>query len=78
MYERTFQQGSYVIRQGEPGNHIFVLKGGYCLLVQHTSARNRKGVWKVLQEITVRVFVLPSNLSLWRAVQVLPMTFMKE
>ncbi|XP_010017349.1 PREDICTED: cGMP-dependent protein kinase 2 isoform X5 [Nestor notabilis] len=26
MYERTFQQGSYVIRQGEPGNHIFVLK----------------------------------------------------
>lgn len=29
MYERTFQQGSYVIRQGEPGNHIFVLKGEY-------------------------------------------------
>ncbi|OWK60368.1 cGMP-dependent protein kinase 2 [Lonchura striata] len=67
MYERTFQQGSYVIRQGEPGNHIFVLKGGYCLLVQHTSARNRKGVWKVLQEITVRLFVLPTitNVKTW-------------
>lgn len=42
MYERSFQQGSYVIRQGEPGNHIFVLKGEYCLLMQCTSARNRK------------------------------------
>lgn len=44
MYERTFQQGSYVIRQGEPGNHIFVLKGEYCLLVHLTGARNSKGI----------------------------------
>lgn len=64
MYERTFQQGSYVIRQGEPGNHIFVLKGEYCSLVQRTSARNRKGVLEVLQGITVRVFVPLNNLSL--------------
>ncbi|KAH0615794.1 hypothetical protein JD844_026306 [Phrynosoma platyrhinos] len=25
MYGRTYQQGSYIIKQGEPGNHIFVL-----------------------------------------------------
>ncbi|KAE8291733.1 cGMP-dependent protein kinase 2 [Larimichthys crocea] len=25
MYERTYQQGEYVIKQGEPGNHLFVL-----------------------------------------------------
>lgn len=44
MYERTFQQGSYVIRQGEPGNHIFVLKGEYCLLVQCITARIREAI----------------------------------
>ncbi|KAJ8285324.1 hypothetical protein GJAV_G00025550 [Gymnothorax javanicus] len=25
MYERSFQKGDYVIKQGEPGNHLFVL-----------------------------------------------------
>lgn len=28
MYGRNYQQGSYIIKQGEPGNHIFVLAGG--------------------------------------------------
>lgn len=27
MYERTYQRGEYVIEQGEPGNHLFVLAG---------------------------------------------------
>lgn len=27
MYERTYHQGEYVIKQGEPGNHLFVLAG---------------------------------------------------
>lgn len=27
MYEKTYQQGEYVIKQGEPGNHLFVLAG---------------------------------------------------
>ncbi|KAF7643893.1 hypothetical protein LDENG_00231460 [Lucifuga dentata] len=27
MYERSYQQGEYVITQGEPGNHLFVLAG---------------------------------------------------
>ncbi|KAF0021837.1 hypothetical protein F2P81_025910 [Scophthalmus maximus] len=25
MYERTYQQGEYVVTQGEAGNHLFVL-----------------------------------------------------
>ncbi|KAI1900352.1 hypothetical protein AGOR_G00049080 [Albula goreensis] len=25
MYQRSFQKGDYVIKQGEPGNHLFVL-----------------------------------------------------
>lgn len=41
MYERTFQQGSYVIRQGEPGNHIFVLKGEYSFLVHNCKKQER-------------------------------------
>lgn len=27
MYERTYQQGEYVVTQGEAGNHLFVLAG---------------------------------------------------
>lgn len=27
MYERTYLQGEYVVKQGEPGNHLFVLAG---------------------------------------------------
>lgn len=27
MYERTYQRGEYVVKQGEPGNHLFVLAG---------------------------------------------------
>lgn len=50
MYERTFQQGSYVTRQGEPGNHIFVLKGEYCLPVQCVSAKTKKIISKSLRE----------------------------
>lgn len=29
MYERTYQQGEYVVKQGEPGNHLFVLAGRF-------------------------------------------------
>lgn len=29
MYEHTYQQGEYVIKQGEPGNHLFVLAGTF-------------------------------------------------
>lgn len=31
MYECTYQQGEYVIKQGEPGNHLFVLAGMFVL-----------------------------------------------
>lgn len=27
MYERTYLQGEFVVKQGEPGNHLFVLAG---------------------------------------------------
>lgn len=27
MYECTYQHGEYVVQQGEPGNHLFVLAG---------------------------------------------------
>lgn len=29
MYGRSYPQGSYIIKQGEPGNHIFVLAGEF-------------------------------------------------
>ncbi|KAG7214465.1 hypothetical protein INR49_026896 [Caranx melampygus] len=33
MYECTYQQGEYVIKQGEPGNHLFVLAGRGLIII---------------------------------------------
>ena len=27
MYQRSFQQGEFVLQQGQPGHHLFVLAG---------------------------------------------------
>ncbi|XP_055486392.1 cGMP-dependent protein kinase 2 [Leucoraja erinacea] len=34
MYEKNYQDGDYVIKQGEPGNHLFVL-AGTSMLIKH-------------------------------------------
>ncbi|NXS39471.1 KGP2 kinase, partial [Balaeniceps rex] len=53
MYERTFQQGSYVIRQGEPGNHIFVLKEGSLEVFQQNRLLSSIPVWTAFGELAI-------------------------
>ncbi|XP_017941048.2 cGMP-dependent protein kinase 2 [Pipra filicauda] len=53
MYERTFQQGSYIIRQGEPGNHIFVLKEGSLEVFQQNKLLSSIPVWTAFGELAI-------------------------
>ncbi|NXK93773.1 KGP2 kinase, partial [Formicarius rufipectus] len=53
MYERTFHQGSYVIRQGEPGNHIFVLKEGHLEVFQQNKLLSSIPVWTAFGELAI-------------------------
>ncbi|KAM9193054.1 cGMP-dependent protein kinase 2 isoform 1-T1 [Mergus octosetaceus] len=53
MYERTFQQGSYVTRQGEPGNHIFVLKEGRLEVFQQNKLLSSIPVWTAFGELAI-------------------------
>ncbi|NXL83185.1 KGP2 kinase, partial [Alectura lathami] len=53
MYERAFQQGSYVVRQGEPGNHIFVLKEGRLEVLQQNRLLSSLPVWTAFGELAI-------------------------
>ncbi|XP_074680031.1 cGMP-dependent protein kinase 2 isoform X1 [Strix aluco] len=53
MYERTFQQESYIIRQGEPGNHIFVLKEGSLEVFQQNKLLSSIPAWTAFGELAI-------------------------
>ncbi|XP_074759943.1 cGMP-dependent protein kinase 2 isoform X1 [Athene noctua] len=53
MYERTFQQESYVIRQGEPGNQIFVLKEGSLEVFQQNKLLSLIPEWTAFGELAI-------------------------
>ena len=29
MYEQSFKKGDYIVREGEPGQHLYVIEGNY-------------------------------------------------
>ncbi|XP_070820382.1 cGMP-dependent protein kinase 2 [Chaetodon trifascialis] len=53
MYERTYQQGEYVIKQGEPGNHLFVLGDGKLDVFQHNKLLTSITVWTTFGELAI-------------------------
>ncbi|NXL66827.1 KGP2 kinase, partial [Chordeiles acutipennis] len=53
MYVRTFQQGSYIIRQGEPGNHIFVLQEGSLEVFQQNKLLSSIPAWTAFGELAI-------------------------
>uniref|UniRef100_A0A3Q1I4E9 cGMP-dependent protein kinase n=1 Tax=Anabas testudineus TaxID=64144 RepID=A0A3Q1I4E9_ANATE len=53
MYERTYQQGEYVIKQGEPGNHLFVLADGKLEVFQHSKLLTSITVWTTFGELAI-------------------------
>ncbi|KAM3610647.1 uncharacterized protein V6R79_006901 [Siganus canaliculatus] len=53
MYERTYQQGEYAIKQGEPGNHLFVLADGKLDVFQHNKLLTSIAVWTTFGELAI-------------------------
>ncbi|XP_062237306.1 cGMP-dependent protein kinase 2 [Platichthys flesus] len=53
MYERTYQQGEYVITQGEHGNHLFVLADGKLDVFQHSKLLTSIAVWTTFGELAI-------------------------
>ncbi|KAA0717300.1 cGMP-dependent protein kinase 2 [Triplophysa tibetana] len=53
MYERTYQQGEYVIKQGEPGHHLFVLADGKLDVYQHNKLLTSISVWTTFGELAI-------------------------
>ncbi|XP_014459664.1 cGMP-dependent protein kinase 2 [Alligator mississippiensis] len=53
MYGRTYQQGSYIIKQGEPGNHIFVLAEGRLEVFQQNKLLSSIPVWTAFGELAI-------------------------
>ncbi|XP_040898388.1 cGMP-dependent protein kinase 2 isoform X2 [Toxotes jaculatrix] len=53
MYERAYQQGEYVIKQGEPGNHLFVLADGKLDVFQHNKLLTSIMVWTTFGELAI-------------------------
>ncbi|XP_013875128.1 cGMP-dependent protein kinase 2 isoform X1 [Austrofundulus limnaeus] len=53
MYERTYQQGEYVIQQGEPGNHLFILAEGKLDVFQQSKLLTSIAVWTTFGELAI-------------------------
>ncbi|XP_075401027.1 cGMP-dependent protein kinase 2 isoform X2 [Tenrec ecaudatus] len=53
MYGRNYQQGSYIIKQGEPGNHIFVLAEGCIEVSQGEKLLSSIPMWTTFGELAI-------------------------
>ncbi|KAJ8380483.1 hypothetical protein SKAU_G00012610 [Synaphobranchus kaupii] len=53
MYERSFQKGDYVIKQGEAGNHLFVLADGQLDVFQQSKLLTTIAVWTAFGELAI-------------------------
>uniref|UniRef100_A0A3P9M5P0 cGMP-dependent protein kinase n=1 Tax=Oryzias latipes TaxID=8090 RepID=A0A3P9M5P0_ORYLA len=53
MHERNYQQGECVIKQGEPGNHLFVLAEGKLEVFQHNKLLTWITVWTTFGELAI-------------------------
>uniref|UniRef100_A0A8C4MB79 cGMP-dependent protein kinase n=1 Tax=Equus asinus asinus TaxID=83772 RepID=A0A8C4MB79_EQUAS len=53
MYGRNYQQGSYIIKQGEPGNHIFVLAEGQLEVFQGEKLLSSIPMWTTFGELAI-------------------------
>ncbi|XP_063314874.1 cGMP-dependent protein kinase 2 [Pelobates fuscus] len=53
MYERTYSQGDYIIKQGEPGSRIFVLAEGKTEVFQQNTLLTSIPVWTTFGELAI-------------------------
>ncbi|XP_067846715.1 cGMP-dependent protein kinase 2 [Heptranchias perlo] len=53
MYEKNYQHGDYVIKQGEPGNHLFVLAEGKLEVFQNNKILTSISIWTAFGELAI-------------------------
>ncbi|XP_078252992.1 cGMP-dependent protein kinase 2 [Rhinoraja longicauda] len=53
MYEKNYQDGDYVIKQGEPGNHLFVLAEGNLEVFQNNKILTSISIWTAFGELAI-------------------------
>ncbi|MGH0185631.1 UNVERIFIED_CONTAM: hypothetical protein FKN15_018746 [Acipenser sinensis] len=53
MYERNYHQGDHVIKQGEPGNHLFVVAEGKLDVFQQSKFLTTMSVWTAFGELAI-------------------------
>ncbi|XP_067871204.1 cGMP-dependent protein kinase 2 [Heterodontus francisci] len=53
MYEKNYQHGDYVIKQGEPGNHLFVLAEGKLEVFQNSKILTSISIWNAFGELAI-------------------------
>ncbi|XP_051896580.1 cGMP-dependent protein kinase 2 [Pristis pectinata] len=53
MYEKNYQDGDYVIKQGEPGNHLFVLAEGNLEVFQNSKILTSISIWTAFGELAI-------------------------
>ncbi|XP_056447694.1 cGMP-dependent protein kinase 2 [Gadus chalcogrammus] len=53
MYQRSFQQGEFVLQQGQPGHHLFVLADGRLDVVQHSKLLTSIAGWTTFGELAI-------------------------
>ncbi|XP_043552140.1 cGMP-dependent protein kinase 2 isoform X2 [Chiloscyllium plagiosum] len=53
MYEKIYQHGDYVIKQGEPGNHLFVLAEGKLEVLQNNKILTSISIWTAFGELAI-------------------------
>uniref|UniRef100_UPI00398EB7E7 cGMP-dependent protein kinase 2 n=1 Tax=Pristiophorus japonicus TaxID=55135 RepID=UPI00398EB7E7 len=53
MYEKNYQHGDYVIKQGKPGNHLFVLAEGKLEVFQNSKILTSISIWTAFGELAI-------------------------
>ncbi|XP_041045020.1 cGMP-dependent protein kinase 2 isoform X3 [Carcharodon carcharias] len=53
MYEKNYQHGDYIIKQGEPGNHLFVLAEGKLEVLQNSKILTSISIWTAFGELAI-------------------------
>ncbi|XP_059502226.1 cGMP-dependent protein kinase 2 isoform X3 [Stegostoma tigrinum] len=53
MYEKNYQHGDCVIKQGEPGNHLYVLAEGKLEVVQNNKILTSISIWTAFGELAI-------------------------
>jgi len=53
MYEKQFKKGDYIIREGEPGSHLYVIEDGKCEVTKEGKVLGEMGIGKAFGELAI-------------------------